>query len=73
MGPVGVLTLYGYAENAFATEDLNVLAALGPGLAGYLESSSGEIESQYPLDLRLGVLKTPALSFSSDPLTPASQ
>lgn len=73
MGPVGVLTLYGYAENAFATEDLNVLAALGPGLASYLESSSGEIESQYPLDLRLGVLKTPALSFSSDPLTPASQ
>jgi len=42
MGPVGVLTLYGAAENAFRAEDLMMLAGLGGHLASYLEKNSGE-------------------------------
>jgi hypothetical protein len=43
MGPVGVLALYGAAENSFNSEDLSLIAEFAPQLGGYLDSDAGDV------------------------------
>jgi putative nucleotidyltransferase with HDIG domain len=43
MGPVGVLALYGAAENSFNSEDLSLIAEFAPQLGGYLDRDAGDV------------------------------
>ena len=61
----GVLTLFGAAENAFQASDLEVLSAIGPLLARYLEMNSGEACLDYEIlgeSLKQPIVPAPMLA-----------